>query len=833
MKRIKLASITLLLAIFIAACGGGGGGSSDGGGTSGSGGGSTTTYTIGGTVTGLSGTGLVLQNNGGDNLSVAGNGNFTFNTSMASSSAYAVTVLAQPIGPAQSCNVLRNGSGTISSAHVINVVVDCSAARFAYIPNVYDNTLSIYTIDAATGRLRHNGYITTDTGPRSVAVDPSGKYLYLISFYSFTIKAYAINASNGALTLVNSLSTGTNPISVTVDSSGKFVYVANANSDNVSAYSINTSTGALTDVGAYNAGNEPLSVTVNPTGQYLYVANQNSSGTGSVSVFSINTSTGVLSVADADGSTAGTQATIAAGTWPQTVILDSSGKFAYVPNWNSNNISAYRVDAGSGSLTPVDTVSSIGTGPTALAIDASGQFAYVSNQTSSNVSVFSINSTTGELDSVDADAVTGGTQTTIAADTAPLSVSVDITGKYVYVANMGANNLSAYSINAATGALTALAKMATRSGPISIAMANGATQATYTPKFAYAANAGGGNVSQYTIGVGGSLTSMAAATVTAGSQPRSVTVDRPGRFVYAANYVSNNISAYTVNQITGELTEVAGSPYPAGTSPTAVRVDPSGKFVYASNYGWPGIGSVSAYTINPVTGALTPIAGSPFAAGNGSSSIAIEPSGRFVYASNLLSDTLTAFSINIANGVLSRIDADAVTGGIQDLVVINARPVSITVDPTGRFTYIATACGTVWAFTINASNGALTRIDSDPGGLCGASANAPDSVIAHPLGKYLYLANYNTANAVSAYEINATSGALTTVTGSPFSAGTGTVSVTVDPSGKYAYATNSSSSNNSISQYTIGADGSLSTMTIPTVAAGSNPNSIAIIGGIQ
>lgn len=210
----------------------------------------------------------------------------------------------------------------------------------------------------------HNGYITTDTGPRSVAIDPSGKYLYLVSFYSFTIKAYAINAANGALMLVNSLLTGSNPISVTVDPSGKFVYVANINSDNISVYSINIGTGALTDIGIYAAGNEPASVTVNPTGQYLYVANQNSSGAGSVSIFSINTSTGVLTTVDADGVTAGNQATIAAGTWPQAIILDPSGSGTVSPLVSQNVVGGL---AGTGSTQTLPIELQGGIAPAVLA----------------------------------------------------------------------------------------------------------------------------------------------------------------------------------------------------------------------------------------------------------------------------------------------------------------------------------------------------------------------------------------------------------------------------------------------------------------------------------
>jgi hypothetical protein len=61
----------------------------------------------------LAGTGLVLQDNGGDNLSVSASGNFTF-TAINDGSAYAVTVSMQPTNSAQTCGV-TNGTGTATA----------------------------------------------------------------------------------------------------------------------------------------------------------------------------------------------------------------------------------------------------------------------------------------------------------------------------------------------------------------------------------------------------------------------------------------------------------------------------------------------------------------------------------------------------------------------------------------------------------------------------------------------------------------------------------------------------------------------------------------------
>ncbi len=84
---------------------------------------------VGGTVSGLAGIGLVLQNNGTDDLAVTANGTFTFPTPLSSGTAFAVTVATQPSGPTQTCTV-SGGSGTIGGGPVTTVVVDCAADRF-------------------------------------------------------------------------------------------------------------------------------------------------------------------------------------------------------------------------------------------------------------------------------------------------------------------------------------------------------------------------------------------------------------------------------------------------------------------------------------------------------------------------------------------------------------------------------------------------------------------------------------------------------------------------------------------------------------------------------
>ena len=101
MKKNLVQSVTSIIplagALLMSACGGG----------SGNNGGPPPlpTYTVGGSVSGLQGTGLVLQDNLGNDLSVLSSGNFVFTTAIATGGAYSITVKTQPTNPWQTCTV--------------------------------------------------------------------------------------------------------------------------------------------------------------------------------------------------------------------------------------------------------------------------------------------------------------------------------------------------------------------------------------------------------------------------------------------------------------------------------------------------------------------------------------------------------------------------------------------------------------------------------------------------------------------------------------------------------------------------------------------------------
>src|ERR1700721_1333716 len=112
--QVVTRAIVVIGALLIGACSGGGS----------NGGGAPDTHTVGGSVSGLQGTGLVLQDNLGNDLPIASSGTFVFTTAIAAGSAYSVTVKTQPTNAWQTCTV-SGGSGTVAAADITGVVVTC------------------------------------------------------------------------------------------------------------------------------------------------------------------------------------------------------------------------------------------------------------------------------------------------------------------------------------------------------------------------------------------------------------------------------------------------------------------------------------------------------------------------------------------------------------------------------------------------------------------------------------------------------------------------------------------------------------------------------------
>jgi sugar lactone lactonase YvrE len=137
----------------------------------------TNRYTVGGTVSGLVGSGLVLQNNAGDNLTVTGGGSFTFVTPVASGASYGVSVLTQPSDPVQVCRVSSAGAGVVTSSNVSSIGVTCATSILRLLAGNLGGPGSADGIGAAA-RFEY---------PTAVAADTHGN-IYVADYANFTVR---------------------------------------------------------------------------------------------------------------------------------------------------------------------------------------------------------------------------------------------------------------------------------------------------------------------------------------------------------------------------------------------------------------------------------------------------------------------------------------------------------------------------------------------------------------------------------------------------------------------------------------------------------------------
>lgn len=183
-------------------------------------------YTISVTVTGLSGTGLVLEDNATDKLTVTGNGNFSFGASIASGGTYAVTVLTQPSNPTQTCAVAAN-SGTATAN--VSLTVTCTT-----------NPVTATIGGTVSGLVANTSVILQDNGGDSLTITANG---------SFTFKTPVTGADVYAVTVVTQ-PVNPNQICTVTGGSG----VASANVTNVTvncvlSYSIGGTVSGLVGTG--------------------------------------------------------------------------------------------------------------------------------------------------------------------------------------------------------------------------------------------------------------------------------------------------------------------------------------------------------------------------------------------------------------------------------------------------------------------------------------------------------------------------------------------------------------------------------------------------------
>jgi 6-phosphogluconolactonase (cycloisomerase 2 family) len=691
-------------------------------------------------------------------LSSSGSGNVLSSPAITDASGTVVGSIASTVAETKTVTVTVNpGAGQVVLSTHPTVGFVTPVARFAFVANKNDNTVSGFTINVATGQLRHNGYAVTGTAPAAVATDSSGKFLFIANSGSANVSAFTI-ASDGHLDPAagSPFPAGDTPRALVVDRGGKFLYVANANDGTITTFDIDPVTGSLSSSSNIAAGVTPSALFADPRGKYLYVAN---SGSGNITGYSIDPLTGVLSTIGSSP--------FAAGTGPVAIAGDRSARFLYAANNGGASVASYQLDLATGALINTGTAAT-GAGPSSVVVHPSGLFAYTAN-TAGSVSMFSVDQSDGHL--------TPLATPTVNAGSSPSSIGLDASGQYAFVGNSGTNDISIFTVNGGTGQLIPVtgtsATVRARVAPSAIAMTSGASAVTYAPKYAYVGQ-DSGNVNAYSVNSStGSLTSISGGLSGLGDA-RAVANDLRGKFLLVGIFSGANVRSYSINSA-GALTSVNLAA--TGSAPFAVAFDPSGRFAYVANK---GSANVSLLSVNPTTGALARIANET-PGGTAGRDITVDPTGRFVYTADDVNSKVTSFKIG-SNGALTQTGQQTVSGAF-----------GVKVDPSGRFMYaIGNTSPSVAIYSINSVDGSLSPTGNGPNAL-----GSPHSVEISPDGKFAFAANTST-NTVTGFTVNVATGALSNAV--PYGSGSNSFQVRTDPSGQFLYVPNKLSGNVSVYQ---------------------------------
>src|SRR6266513_4119131 len=291
----------------------------------------------------------------------------------------------------------------------------------------------------------------------------------------------------------------------------------------------------------------------------------------------------------------------------------------------------------------------------AASVHAQSTFVYTNNNESPNtVTAFSLGPG-GTLTMVPGSPfLTGGEGSGLFS--ASNTATVTIRKKFLYVANTGSNNISGFSINTTTGALTPVpdSPFATKGDGsffgISLAV-------TPNGKFVYAGNAGSGNISAFSVGSNGALTAITGSPFFVGDAPDGIKVSPNGKFLGVALPISDSVAMFRIGS-NGALAPV-NSPFAqggTGGSDAASSVEISCK----SNLLFAAIANSTETEVGVSTiassGALSPIAGSPFSfvPGVNSNVGILSPNNQWLFVSNQNSNEITSLDVG-ANGGLAQV----------------------------------------------------------------------------------------------------------------------------------------------------------------------------------
>ena len=300
----------------------------------------------------------------------------------------------------------------------------------------------------------------------------------------------------------------------------------------------------------------------------------------------------------------------------------------------------------------------------------------------------------------------------------------------VVVANAGTNDVASFGA-AQAGGLTPVAGSPFDSG-------NEPTGVTFSPdaRFAYVTTLNDDTVTRYSVGVGGALTEL-GATPTGGNLPTGLAFTPNGGRLLVTNRdpsgLAPRVSVFDVDSQSGALTPVAGSPFDVGVfDPTGVAVSPNGQFAYVIGRrgpdGPPPSNAESAIAVLRIgaTGTLSPILGSPFynASLNGGFGVAIAPDGTRLFVAYPGEDVIAVLNINQATAAPTPVAG-------SPFASVATTPINLEPTPDGSRLYSVHPFGqALEGWDVNPATGALTNIAGTPepvGGQTNGIAITPDA----------------------------------------------------------------------------------------------------------
>jgi len=321
--------------------------------------------------------------------------------------------------------------------------------------------------------------------------------------------------------------------------------------------------------------------------------------------------------------------------------------FAYVSVGTTATIYRFYPDSG--------VIGATGTVPSAVisARDPNNKFmiGVVQAVPPNNVYTYMINSYTGNL-------VSGAPNGS--ANNGPAYVDFHPSGRYLYTSNYSSLDISAFSIDPSSGALTKLGDFATSCGCANLA------QIKVSPdgKYIYTTSNGGSNfISGFSINQSTGVPTFVSTTVAAAGMD-AILVDPTSSYVYGVSN-AGTISGYSINTSTGVLTALSGSPFATTAGSLRGAMHPSGRFLYTVNVAG---GQLAKHDIatNGALGTATTIS-----FGTNLQYVAIDPSGKFGFVNDGIASSFYIFAINQNTGAANLIPGNPIaTSGPPGLPII-------------------------------------------------------------------------------------------------------------------------------------------------------------------